>query len=214
MALANFDDLKASITTWMTRSDMAGFAEDFITLAEARLNRELGVVEVSSSLLGVVGSRLIDITSLSMVEPISLFVTDTVTGDERELVQKQVGTVAFTYTDGLPRFWGINGDNIEFECELDEAYPFRFRHSQRFALSDTAPTNWLLTYHPDIYLSACLIWGNILKRSSNDALPYLQVLETGLPEVGHVLSQSKRGELTVNNALASIGRRSGWNYYS
>ena len=70
MALSTYDELKASIASWMERSDMTTVIVDCVTLAEARLNRELGPVETDASLTGTVDSRSLDISALSMVEPI------------------------------------------------------------------------------------------------------------------------------------------------
>ena len=41
MALDNFTNLKASIADWLNRSDLTNVIPDFISLAEAQLNREL-----------------------------------------------------------------------------------------------------------------------------------------------------------------------------
>lgn len=205
MALDTLADLKTSVSTWLARSDMGGMAEDFIALAEARLNRELNPIETTSTVSCVASSREIDVASLAVEEPISLFLSDAF-GNEAEPVQKAPGTFAFIGDTGAPSFWCYDNGKIVFDRPADQAYSARFRFTQRFKLSDDAPTNWLLTYHPDIYLAATLIWGNILKRSTQDALPFLTVLEKGLPEVKHTLAQSKRAVLTVDPALSSIGR--------
>ena len=42
MGLATYDDLKAAVADWLDREDLAGRTGDFITLAEARLNRLMG----------------------------------------------------------------------------------------------------------------------------------------------------------------------------
>lgn len=206
MALDSFSALKASVSTWLARTDMGGMAEDFITLAEARLNRELNPVETTATVTGIQSSREIDVTSLAVEEPLTLFMADPAFGDERTLIQKAPGNFPFLVDPGPPTIWSFDNSTIVFDRPVDQAYSFRFRFTQRFKLSDDAPTNWLLTYHPDIYLAATLIWGNILKRSTDDALPFLTVLEKGLPEVKHTLAQPKRAVLTVDPALASIGR--------
>lgn len=53
MALSTYAELKASVASWMERADMTAVITDCVTLAEARLNRELGPVETTSSLTGV-----------------------------------------------------------------------------------------------------------------------------------------------------------------
>ena len=209
MALATFSDLKASVSTWLARSDMAGMAEDFITLAEARLNRELNPVETEATLTGVASSRGIDVSAQAVEEPIALFIADSATGNEREVLKKGPGEFAFVTDEGAPTIWSLDGNQIVFDRPVDQAYSFRFRFTQRFKLSNDNPTNWLLDNHPDVYLAAVLVWGGVLKRDSDHAAMFLPVLAEGLPSVKRQLAQSKQGRLTADAALVDIGR---WRY--
>lgn len=209
MALATFSDLKSSVSTWLARSDMAGMAEDFITLAEARLNRELNPVETEATLTGVASSRSIDVSAQAVEEPIALFIADSATGNEREVLKKGPGEFAFITDEGAPTLWAFDNNRIVFDRPVDQAYSFRFRFTQRFKLSNDNPTNWLLDNHPDVYLAAVLVWGGVLKRDSDHAAMFLPVLAEGLPAVKRQLAQSKQGRLTADAALVDIGR---WRY--
>lgn len=210
MALNDFTDLKSSVATWLARSDMAGMAEDFITLTEARLNRELNPVEATATITATPGSRTIDVTAQSVEEPAQLFISDPVLGDESELQKRGDGTFPYVTDAGRPWVWSYNSNTISFERPADQAYSLRFLFTQRFKLSDAAPTNWLLTNHPDIYLAAVLIWGGVLKRDSDHAAMFIPVLSEGLPSVKRQLAQSKRGQLRSDPALTSIGRGNYW----
>ncbi len=46
MAINSYSTLQTAIQDWMDRSDVSGDVADFISLAEARFNRELGLIEV------------------------------------------------------------------------------------------------------------------------------------------------------------------------
>lgn len=96
---------------------------------------------------------------------------------------------------------------IDFDCLLDQAYSFRFRFRQKFALSDSATTNWLLTNHPDVYLAGVLIWGGVFTQNSQFSATFSAILETGIPSVKSAIAQSKRGVATVDPALSAIGWR-------
>lgn len=200
MALANYSDLQSSVTDWLARSDIQAAAPDCITLAEARLNRLLGAVETDQTLTGTSGSRRIDISSLSCVEPIALFLAES-GNDEVQLTPKADGTFPYLNSSGKPRYWAIDGTNIDFDRPLDAAYPFRFRFRQRFALSDSATTNWLLTNHPDVYLAAALMWGAGYVKSIAEASTWKSILDEGIPEVRRVLARNKKSVLTVDPAL-------------
>lgn len=207
MALATYSDLQDQVTNWMARSGLSGQAADFITLAEARLNRELNPVEVDVTLTGTTSSREIDISAESMVEPIALFLAETGL-DEVELTKKQDGTFPYSVINGRPRYWAIDNTNIDFDCPLSGDYPFRFRYRQRFALSDSAPTNWLLTNHPDVYLAATLIWSGLYTRNNPIVSSFVEVLRDGVPSVANIIAQSSRAVLTTDTALQRMGRRS------
>lgn len=206
MAISTYSELQTAVTDWMARSDLSGNAADFIMLGEARLNRELNPVETDATITGTQDSRRIDISAQSCVEPIALFLAETGM-DEVELTRKTDGTFPYLATAGKPSFWAVDGTNIDFDRPLDASYPFRFRFRQRFALSDSATTNWLLANHPDIYLAATLIWGGLFTRSSDIGSTFKAILDEGIPEVRSLIAQSKRGTLTVDAALYDIGRR-------
>lgn len=207
MSLANFSDLKAATTRWMARSDVAGDAEDFIMLGEAGLNRELSAVETEATLTGTVDSRVIDITAQQVMRPRALFLNRADLSREIELTLKTDGTFPYSDTSGEPKFWSVDGTNIKFDRPLDQAYTFRFEFSQRFALSDSATTNWLLTNHPDVYLAATLIWGGLFTRNDATGARWAEVLASGVPSVRNAIAEKKRAIATVDPALANIGRR-------
>jgi hypothetical protein len=145
-----------------------------------------------------------------MVAPIALFVAETGL-DEVELTPKADGTFPYRVDNGYPRFWAIDGTNIDLDCPLQQAYPFRFRYRQRFALSDAADTNWLLTNHPDLYLAATLIWGGVFIRNDATSARWATILADALASVRNIIAQSKRSVLTVDPALV---RRPRFNWIS
>ena len=59
MAITTYTELKSAIADYMARSDLTGNVEDFIALAEARLNRLLKMVETDATLTGTAASRRI-----------------------------------------------------------------------------------------------------------------------------------------------------------
>jgi hypothetical protein len=211
MALANYSDLQASALDWMTRAGQTGQVVDWILLAEARLNREIGAVETDATITGVSGSRRIDISSLSMVHPIALFLAE-VGNDEVFVTPKADGTFPYLHDTGRPTIWAIDGTNIDFDRELDAAYPFRLRYRQKFNLA-SSPTNWLLTNHPDVYLAATLMWGAGYNEDWSNGQVWKGILDSTIPDIKNAIAQSKRSVSTVDRGLVDIGRhyRRGWN---
>jgi hypothetical protein len=206
MTFATKANLKTNVLDYMARNELTGNVDDFITLAEARLNRELEAVEVDTTLTGVVDSRSIDISSLSMVEPIALFLAE-VGCDEVMLTPKVDGTFPYIDSSGRPRYWAIDGDNIDFDRPLDGAYPFRFRYRERFSLASDGSTNWLLTNYPDVYLAAVVTWGFIFLLAPEKTAFYKAILDDALPSVKHIIARKKRAVLTTDPMLQRIGHR-------
>ena len=204
MAITDYSGLKTFLQDMMARSDLSGNVADFITLAEARLNREIPAVETDVTLTGTIDSRRIDVSAQSVVSPIALFINDA--GKEWEIPQHMDGTFPYTDTAGFPTKWAMDGTNIDFDCPLDQAYTFRFRIRQRYALSDSSTTNWLLTYHPDIYIAASLIWGGGYTKDFEYAGIFATSLERGIESVKSIIAEQNRAVATVDPALVGVGR--------
>ena len=203
MALSNYTDLQASVLDWMVRAGQTGQVVDWIVLAEARLNRELGAVETDTTLTGVAASRRIDISSLSIVRPVALFLAETGC-DEVRVSPATDGTFEYLTTSGRPTKWAIDGTYIDFDRPLDSAYPFRLRYRERFALA-TSSTNWLLTNHPDVYLAAAIVWGSAYNKNLPDASAWKQLLDEAIPSIRNSIAQTKRAVLSVDKGLISRG---------
>ena len=206
MTFATKADLKTNVLDFMARNDLSGKADDFITLAEAGLNRELGVVETDTSLTGTIDDDSIDISSISLVEPLALLLAE-VGCDEQLLTPKTNGTYPRHTLSGRPRYYSVVGESIVFDRPLDAAYPFRFFNRQRFALANDGDTNWLLENHPDVYLAAVIVWGFVFRLSAEKTAFYEAVLSKTLPGVKREIARKKRAVLTVDPMLQRIGHR-------
>lgn len=153
MAIGTYSELQTAIANWSDRADLTARIPEYITLAESRLNRELRlrVMESDQPLTGVVDSRNIALPS-GFIEPLALWLE----GANGRVGLRFVPAEITSFTaSGQPKYWTVNGTNISFERPCDAAYSFTLRMLQSFALSDSSPTNWLLTNHPDAYLLAC-----------------------------------------------------------
>ena len=167
MALSNYSDLLSSVASWLNRTDLTDRIPDFITLAESRLNRELRlrVMESEASLSLAAASRSVALPA-GFVEPLGLWAVES--QDRREIIYLSPDQMTVETASGEVRYWTITGANIQFERPTSAALSLIFRHLQSFTLSEAAPTNWLLTNHPDAYLFAALV----------EAAPYLKDSES------------------------------------
>lgn len=193
MAITSYDELKAAVLDWMARTDVTGSTGDFVSLAEARLNRELGPITTDATLTGTAGSRRIDISSLSLVQPLALHIV--VYGDEEAVNIRPDGSFPYLEDAAQPSYAAFEGTNIDFNTPLDQAYSFRLTYQARLALSDAAPTNWLLEQHPDLYLAACITWGGLYVKDDTEAAKWRVLADDALASVKNIESKKRRGIL-------------------
>lgn len=208
MAISTYSELQAAVTDWMVRSDISGSTDDFITLAEARLNRILEPVATTATLTGTIGSASVSISALDIVEPDALWASD---GNTESFVTPQtLGTFQNTDVEGRPSFWAIEGTNIKFERPCDQAYSFRFIYTARLGLSDVVTTNEFLRKHPDMYLCASIYWGCVYIQDEGKANSAKAMWDEFLAEVRSNEAQKKRSILRTDPALSALGWRTGF----
>lgn len=198
MAISNYSELKAAVADWMVRNDVTSSAGDFVALAEASINRTLGPVNTDATLTGTEGSRRVDVSALSIVQPIALHLV--VYGDEEQVTLRPDGSFPYLDVSAQPSFAAFEGDFIDFNTLLDQPYSMRLTYQARLALSDAAPTNWLLTQHPDLYLAACIAWGGLYIEDDAKAAKWESIASRALREVANVESRKRRGKLVTEVA--------------
>ena len=166
MALTTYAELKTSIGDWLNRADLTAVIPDFISLAEAQVERTLRtrqmIVRANASFdaeYGAVPSDFLETKSLKLTStnpqtPLEFLSIDALDNKAAE------------YTgSGKPRFFGVVGGQFRIVPTPDATYTTELTYYAKLAkLSNANTTNWLLTANPDIYL-----YGSLLQ-----AAPYLQ----------------------------------------
>lgn len=160
MALdGTYAGLKASVASWLKRTDLTSSIPDLVALAEARIARDLRLRKqvVKTTLTTVAGTQSVTLPS-DFLEAENITVN---TSPPRNLsvVTPELLDVKFPagYWTGVPAVYCLVGDQMQFGPTPDGAYGISLDYYQRFtALSAEADTNWLLQKHPSIYLFATL----------------------------------------------------------
>ncbi len=217
LALANYTDLQATALSFMERTGETASSDAapvWIQLAEARLNRELGPIETDQTFTATVGSRTLDISSLTIVEPLRLWYQPSSNVMEVELEQVPAVNLPRTYVNAPPIAWCMdNQSSILLDAPANDTYALRFRYRGRFSLSSTS-TNWLMTQHPDIYLAATLMWGAGYNQDWSNGPVWKAILDEEVPKVRNIYAQRRRGMSRVDPAIVMKGWRSGYNIQS
>lgn len=154
MSISTYSELKSAIASWMKRSDLTDQIHGFISIAEKRVKKviQLRNMETEQTLSSVTGSSYIALPS-DYQSPIYLV---DIASDEK-ITQLSPTEVGNPVTSGIPHAWCIDSDNIKFDVLSESARTYRFRYVAKFELSDSAPTNYLLTEYPSIYLYGALV---------------------------------------------------------
>jgi hypothetical protein len=185
MALTTYAELKTSIGDWLNRSDLTAVIPDFISLAEAQIERTLRarqmIVRANASFdaqYGAVPSDFLEAKSLKLTStnpqsPLSFLSIDALDAE----MTKYTGS-------GKPKFFGVVGGQLRIVPTPDATYTTELTYYAKLAkLSNSNTSNWLLASSPDIYLYGALLqaapylqddariqtWATLYERALNDS---------------------------------------------
>jgi len=175
MTIASYSDLQSSAADWLNRSDLTAVIPTFIQLAEAKFNRELRTRDMLIRAEATSENEYVAMPS-DFLEAYNLelnYITTppqqplTFVGPNEAKTLKANHIVADDYSGGpgAVRYFTIVNNAFELlpapqdNCDLILTY-----YAKIASLSNTNPTNWLLTKSPDLYLYSTLL----------EAAPYLK----------------------------------------
>ncbi len=154
MPITDYPSLQTAIAAWLARDDLANNIPDFIALFEAAANRRLRVrqMEACANLVPSAGAVALPADYLTWRRL-------TWTGPTRielEFVHPSILQAYYPTTPaGPPRMFTIEGATLKIRPT--DATTLEFDYFQKIpALSAGAPTNWLMSTHPDLYLFGSL----------------------------------------------------------
>jgi hypothetical protein len=166
VALASYNDLKSSIADWLNRDDLAAVIPDFITMAEAQLERRLPVERMVKRATATLDTPFSAVPG-DFVSPKSLVLTSTAPVQPLEfLSEDELDAKKYVYrSPGKPLYFTVVGTQFEVLPAPDGEYTAELTYVGTLdKLSNSNPSNWILARHPDVYL-----YGSLLQ-----AAPYLR----------------------------------------
>jgi hypothetical protein len=145
VALTTYAGLKASIASWLHRSDLTAVIPDFISLAESQIRRDVRCRAMEQSATGTLTS-----TSLAFPTRMAEVLRVALNGD----LQRYLTPNDFQGRTGEANQYTIVGETFVFQSSTAT---YAIDYYQWFAaLADDADTNWVLTNFPEIYLFGAL----------------------------------------------------------
>lgn len=202
MTIANYTDLKNKVGAWLQRTDLAVVAEDFITLFEARANRNLRVRQMESNFAGTVTSQTVSLPAgwLELLGEPTLndcpqsFIT-------RDQYKARVrGGLTAVFENG---YYSIFGSNLMLSANVAAGVTLEFDYYAKIpALSVAAPVNWMITDAPDVYLYGSLLEAEPYLKNDPRIETWRQLLTTAIGDLQGASDRAKLsgGPLVIRNA--------------
>lgn len=155
MAFDTYANLKTEVADLLARADLATKVPSWISLVEAEIQRILQGRDMRTTIsvtFDTTGSLALPADYRS---PVSLTLeTDAFKGPIEMTSYERLQTKRSQLVNGSPIYAAVNGSSLLLApiADSDTAYTGVFIYDAVVApLSNTNPTNWVLTNHPDIY---------------------------------------------------------------
>jgi len=166
MALSTYTELKASVADWLNRSDLTAAIPDFISLAEAQMERVLRtrqmIVRSNASFnveFGATPADFLEVKSFKLSGTNPITPLSFLTIDAMDLESSKLSAT------GKPRFFSVVGTQFRLAPTPDTNYATELTYYAKLSkLSVSVSTNFILDSSPDAYLYGSLV----------QAAPYLQ----------------------------------------
>jgi hypothetical protein len=152
MAISTYAELQTALENWSHRTDLTSVLPDFIVLAEAKLNRELRTrqMELETTLTPTAGVCTLPTDYLSLRRAY----INTSVPVELEYLPPEQFRLKYPVTAGGSKYFTIEGESLLLADRGSTAV--KILYYQTLPDLATNSTNWLLTAHPDLYLSAAM----------------------------------------------------------
>lgn len=194
MAITNYSELQTSVANFLARSDLTAQIPDFISIAEARMSRELNArsQEKRATATLVADDAFVSLpTDLRSVRLVKLN-TSPIEVLEYYTPTKLDELYSSTAT-GKPRAYTIIGTEIKFAPAPDATYTAEIVYMEGVPeLSDSNATNIILTRHPDIYLYGALAAASVYLMDDQKTTLYESLFTRAIDETKREEERSKQ----------------------
>ena len=161
MAIGTNGELKAAIENWLARTDQTARVPEFISLAEAEINRRLNIREMESrataSTVAGTGYIVLPTSGANFLLLRRLLITSQ---DPDSVIEfrtpQQIMTEYGTDTTAKPRVYSIIGTELQLRPVPDAVYTLEAILMNRLSAISDSVTPVLFTNNPDLYLYGAL----------------------------------------------------------
>jgi hypothetical protein len=191
VSITTYSELKTAVANWLNRDDLTSVIPDFISLAEARIARDLRHWKQEKRVTTDANERYEnlpnDFIEIRQVQHAAGGAITSISSVEMEKLR------AASDAGGKPKYMRLTAEQIEFYPTPDASYSISMLYYGRIpALTDLEPDNWLISDAPDV-----LLYGALLQSA-----PYL--VDDARVQVWAGLYQSGIEALNIENEKARV----------
>lgn len=157
MALATYTNLLAAVATHLGRSDLTSVIPDFVTLAQARINRQVRAKSMETKSTSITIDAEYEDVPADFLEVKSFYFTSTT---PRAVLQYLPADSMLNYTtSGQPKFFTVVGGQFRFAPVPTGSYTATLVYYAKPATlaASSQETNSLFPANADLYLYATLL---------------------------------------------------------
>lgn len=167
MAIGTYSELQSAAADWLNRQDLSSVITTFITLAEAKFNRELRTRDMLTRSEALSSNEFVAVPS-DFLEAYDLELNMAGLSAQQRLLYvgpDEAKLLKANKIRNLPRYFTIIDGAFELLPAPTSNVDLLLTYYAKIpALSGAQTTNWLLTKSPDLYLYSVLL----------EAAPYLK----------------------------------------
>lgn len=164
MAITTYSELVTAVSNWLARNDLSARIPEFISLAEAKFNRDLRCNQMEIRATATVDLLSCDPEFISLpgdFQTMRRVRLASVQGKPRLEFRSGAQADDIRYANancvGQPRYFTIFGDEMELVPTPGEAYEIEMIYRSYIPPLGVNSTNWLLALAPDAYLYGTLL---------------------------------------------------------
>ena len=157
MAITTYSELQSAVGDFLNRQDLTTVIPTFIALAEADFNRSIRHRSMLTRATATIDAQFTALPT-DFLEAKNIQLNSTPITVLRYVTMEHADLVRQADPTGQPRYYTIVGDTLECVPVADASYTAELTYYKKIAaLANDNTSNWLLSYHPDVYLYGTLM---------------------------------------------------------
>lgn len=195
MAISTYTELQSAVANWLARSDLTSRIPEFITLGQARINRDVRCPQmVTKSTSFSINAEYVNVPS-DFLDVKHFYITSAT--PRQSLQPMDAGSMTDDYTtSGQPKFFSVEGTQFRFSPAPSQTYTATLLYYAKPATlaTTTQETNSLFpTVAPDLYLYASLLEAESFIQNDPRLATWAQAYQRGVDSLNSAAKLSVHG---------------------